>query len=144
MAAVVLRCFFLLGFDIVMVVGRLCCCLSGCCRRSPVAASKSPAGFKEERCLVTSTHYPLSGVRISPIWFNTILCLSLITARTAIETWVFADIIDSERQLESFLGWLQVFKPCFATKLEEEEKFCRRRKLCLFHHNASYVYIGFK
>jgi hypothetical protein len=27
-----LWCFFLLGFDIVMVVGRFCCCLS-CCRR---------------------------------------------------------------------------------------------------------------
>lgn len=73
MAAVVLRCFFLLGFDIVMVVGRLCCCLSGCRRRSPVAAGESPAGFEEEeRCLVTGAHYPLSGVRISPVWFNPI------------------------------------------------------------------------
>nr|KUM45289.1 hypothetical protein ABT39_MTgene3462 [Picea glauca]QHR92891.1 hypothetical protein Q903MT_gene6940 [Picea sitchensis] len=33
----------------------------------------SPAGFEEEeRCLVTGAHYPLSGVRISPVWFNPI------------------------------------------------------------------------
>lgn len=47
-------------FDIVMVVGRLCCCLSGCRRRSPVTAGESPAGLIRRRRTVFGYRRTLS------------------------------------------------------------------------------------